>query len=613
LVLKEGHQFGYIDDLTLVGPSHEMNQALSTISSMGPRLGFNINFKKTKVLRGIPSGPDLWASLPQPKPLILSTISDITPVEKFGIEILGVPVGSDPYILSYLAKKIEKIRIEADSIFNLEDPQAEWLLLYYCIRNKITFLQRSLHPRHLTLFLFEFSTIIRNALSRITGRSISDTTLFQASLPLSYGGCGLQTSFLEDISHAAYLSSCIVAGKFMIEAGFLSTQDEWFKEQILGNASQLPAALPQLLPTSSTSSSSSPSVPSFAISTRTSVLRGKDEQLKSVLRSTSSSLGSLNVVSDPLRWWDEASSSSLFHLQRTFTALYDPLHVAHFTDLIQSDPDYTALFAHLNHPQSGKFLTAVPKNTTTTFPPEDFRSALSHRLHLKLYTRPGEFKCICNGRPKVDMYGSHLFNCNKGNEVKIRHDAVVHTIADLIQQAGLYGVEEPKTSGLSGEAGEHIRPDITIFGSRLHQDSNVHLDVTIRGANTTESLSAFFNRCEADKIKKYEESAVAMNTKFIPLVFEVNGAMSPKTSTLIHSLISRQSERLVDVIPLSTLTHHWLVRISTVLARLNGFLLNRRMDAVQSHSCQVPTIEELSYSTHLDLAIPLGSPVFCQG
>jgi hypothetical protein len=376
----------------------------------------------------------------------------------------------------------------------------------------------------------------------------------------------------------------------MMEANYLTPLDPWFQSEVIDNAKLLPIGRP-------------PDPPPNASSRK----KGIQEQLQSAQPSMSSSLSHVDVFADPEAWWEAVSTSKVHHLQQFFSSLYDSQHQNYFTDLIQEDADFLSHYAHLNHSQSGKFLMAIPKSPATTFSPEQFQHALSHRLHLQLYNRDKPFSCVCSSSPPVDFFGNHLLNCHKGIEVRIRHNALVDSIADLVRQAGLNAETEPSNSHLIGEEGEQLRPDITIFHSPLHDGCDVHLDVTIRGALPKESLSSFYKRCESSKNTKYVASATATKTKFIPIVFEVNGAMSPQTVSLIHSLILKKSNRLQDFIPLSTLTHHWFTRLSTVLARNNGSLLHRRLDNVISRTTQSPSLTDLSYSTHRDLEIPQGS------
>jgi hypothetical protein len=66
--------------------------------------------------------------------------------QKYGMVLLGSPIGSTELIINYLQNKISEVKHECDRLIQLENPQTKFLLLYYCFSRKINHLLRSISP-----------------------------------------------------------------------------------------------------------------------------------------------------------------------------------------------------------------------------------------------------------------------------------------------------------------------------------------------------------------------------------------------------------------------------------------------------------------------------------
>jgi hypothetical protein len=227
------------------------------------------------------------------------------------------------------------------------------------------------------------------------------------------------------------------------------------------------------------------------------------------------------------------------------------------------------------------------------------------------YAAPKPFECLCKSKAKqkkdepitVDFYGRHLLCCPVGNDWHRRHDALKYAVGDLLRRAGLHIEVEPRRA--FADQHSRKRPDITIYNSALHRGSTVHLDITVVAAHPTESTDAALHRASQAKDRKYADACSDSKAKFIPTVFEVHGATTAEVRSLIDSAIVAAHERSNGAIDLPTLQRHWKARLSTVLAKGNGQLLHRRLDALLSRHQQTPSASDCALTMEDELVLPV--------
>nr|GEX92376.1 putative reverse transcriptase domain-containing protein [Tanacetum cinerariifolium]GEZ66159.1 putative reverse transcriptase domain-containing protein [Tanacetum cinerariifolium] len=110
----------YLDDGTIIGDAKEVAKAINIIRAEGPRLGLELNIKKTEVF---------WPSCNGVKVedgLFPSDIGRPT----LGVKLLGGAVIRDAGFISSLAVKRASRAVELMSLLpSLRDPQSELLLL----------------------------------------------------------------------------------------------------------------------------------------------------------------------------------------------------------------------------------------------------------------------------------------------------------------------------------------------------------------------------------------------------------------------------------------------------------------------------------------------------
>ncbi len=122
-------------------------------------MGLSLNLKKCAVFSPAPIPADLFPP-------------DI-PVDHRGLSILGSPVGPTPFITQFVQDKVEACATLWGALEDLEDPQAETLLLRLCLSFcKVSYLMRT---TPLSSFHWDsYDNGIRTSLNRILGATLPD-------------------------------------------------------------------------------------------------------------------------------------------------------------------------------------------------------------------------------------------------------------------------------------------------------------------------------------------------------------------------------------------------------------------------------------------------------
>jgi len=157
--------------------------------------------------------------------LYRSTYSDIvTSNLGEGFELLGVPCGSDTFIINWLHEYYTSKFVPAvDKVMNFPDVQVQFQYLYYVLLNKTNHLFRTLSPQLLCQHLIpqldrSISTLFKEIFEL---DKITPIQWTQACLPLKQGGFGL--GFTQDTAYCAYPASFLTASNQMLK--LFSTQD----------------------------------------------------------------------------------------------------------------------------------------------------------------------------------------------------------------------------------------------------------------------------------------------------------------------------------------------------------------------------------------------------
>ncbi|XP_052621089.1 uncharacterized protein LOC111879644 [Lactuca sativa] len=176
----------YLDDGTLIGDSEEVAKALDIITMIGPKLGLQLNIKKTELFWPSCDGRKLREGL---------FLTDIGRPH-LGVKLLGGAVSRDASFISRLAiKRVENVVNLICLLPQLSDPQSELLQLRSCMGiAKLFFGLRTCQPVHMEEAAVFFDNGLRRAIEDIVvcgGPFFGDIQWRIASLPIRFGGLGL--------------------------------------------------------------------------------------------------------------------------------------------------------------------------------------------------------------------------------------------------------------------------------------------------------------------------------------------------------------------------------------------------------------------------------------
>ena len=122
-----------------------------------------------------------------------------------------------------LNARVEKIRAVVELLPLIRDPHTEFVLLRSCLSlPKIMIMLRAINTSEHQEQLFKFDFIVRGALTRLLGATLSDQQWAQAALPTAMGGLGLRSA--ADHAPTAHAVSLLVAQSLL--DGLLGEDEE---------------------------------------------------------------------------------------------------------------------------------------------------------------------------------------------------------------------------------------------------------------------------------------------------------------------------------------------------------------------------------------------------
>ena len=157
----------------------------------------------------------------------------------------------------------------------------------------------------------------------------------------------------------------------------------------------------------------------------------------------------------------------------------------------------------------------------------------------------------------------------------------------MCKEARLATRWEPKNFLRSIDGKHKLIPDVVILNSPAHDGVTVATDITI-----VHPLSSGYERgvpvavAANEKIAKYDAACVAQNVRFIPLAWDVYGAMDCRTVEFIQAITKEISERLQ--IPYSIVKYKWMRIFSCCLQRSNADTIIAQYDQVFQQLSNLP-------------------------
>ena len=176
----------------------------------------------------------------------------------------------------------------------------------------------------------------------------------------------------------------------------------------------------------------------------------------------------------------------------------------------------------------------------------EFRDAIAIRYGFALKSLPSQ--CPCGQRFDLD----HALNCKRGGFVIMRHNNVRDFETNLLAQVSSDVEKEPALQPLSGETivgngDEGARPDVRARGF-WRPAQNAYFDVRLTNINSPSqrhlSTEQVFAKHEAEKKRAYNDRIMNVeHGTFTPLVFSLNGVMSPECEKFHKHLATKISTK----------------------------------------------------------------------
>ena len=565
-------RFGaYLDDVTVHDSHDSVLAAIKVLIHDGPEVGFVVNPRKTRILlaRGLQGEAlasrrlayaqalGLRADDPELDAIVISPLGG---EQKYGVKLLGVPVGSDAFIKDFISQMETGFVKDCNKLLTLKDTQKEWLLFTISLQRKWDYLFRCLPPKYTSELCKRLDAHLRKLASKILHHVLSDSEWDQSTLNFGDGGLGVRSPLVTaPLAHLACCSDFVDAMR--VDKDIVFPPESGFLEGIAGSLSLLNeecSVFDLSLVSDMLIDGSSGLVPSEG-----------------------------NSVHSPFSFDTIRSVASRAKRGRTQEVLSSMVMGSRARDIcVENDPRWKAI----RGVEQGAFLSAVPKGSCK-MKSSHFQTACLLRLGGKLSCVPAGLRCDCGRHVEIGAEVSHLTYCNKGGGATSRHNNVAREVAALGVYAGIDSKLEPYgcfvsptvASGsisrrMGGVASSSKRPDIRFHRPALPDASGVCFaamndllaDVQVINpllpSHVTDPLGA-----DKDKIRKYRDECTANNFDFIPLVFEHLGGWHNDAKKLILALVSKGAMR-TGFSYASALTY-WRRRLSCAIQAGNAAMI----------------------------------------
>ena len=207
-------QLAIADDLHCLGDPAAITDAYKIIRQLAPPKDsgetapepWALKLKPPKVKLYSTRGIEYldWAIPPDSIPAEVERCAD-------GVRVVGAPVGTDDFCVSYCNDQVEKWKQRAEAIAEYPDTQGANLMLRHTHISRCAFLNRSTPPHLLKEAAKKMDALTRKSLNQILGTSddpdwsLDDADWAQAQLSIKHGGLGYWG--MERTSPAAYAGS----------------------------------------------------------------------------------------------------------------------------------------------------------------------------------------------------------------------------------------------------------------------------------------------------------------------------------------------------------------------------------------------------------------------
>jgi hypothetical protein len=478
----------YLDDGNLVLPLSLVPTVLDILRSpLAQEHGLFLNISKSCIFTNhLKSYPDGFSFYTDDDKELLTFGSVSIPLERDGVRILGIPLGSDTYINSFLDSCLNgNFKSLLDTVKSVDDLHVSFYLWKSCAGFcRVSFLMRCL-PASFDI-CSNFKKLCGDMFSHyFGGHYLSELAFTQASFSPSVGGFGLR--YFSEYHVAAYLASLVQCLPFLSSILLPEEVSSLNTEIDLCYKTLLPLACPKTLP----------------------------------------------VLSE------------LSQVSKLQSVLSQALDQGKLTSILQSDDvslrDKARLMGCSTKYASAWLACAPNRKKGTHLDDQSLRLLLKYWMGIPIFD--GKARCLCGSI--IDLYGDHAIHCKRGGHLIRRHDHVRDILYQSLQVASIQ-VSKELVGYMHGEksrVGDIILP---FGGNGFNTDTECLFDVSILSSLYVDRLNNSSKQREstselAVKLKlsarKADRNGMIETArglrKFVPIGFEALGGFSSNSKKLV--------------------------------------------------------------------------------
>ncbi len=527
--------YGYIDDLTFVGPRDQVANLLRDIQLEYPSIGLQLNPTKCKVLLAKESQGSDDAVEEYTDACNGIQIEDAHNPERHGTILLGSPIGSKEYLELQLDKIMDDIESEFDKVLIIPHSQHLWAFVHFVLKSKLNHVFRTVPPQATK----KLAQRMQDYIFKIFSQRFDIPTVtpdIQNQLHANFGKGGFNIPVYEHVGIAAFLASILNSSSVLVE-----------------NPKDITTLTDQDVPLANCVFDA---IKSFYRRVK------EDEKIRS--------LGKNELVQDFQKQFEA-------HPHNTPRAILSKIRKRNgkYKMIKPSDDDHyqKARYDSLkDSPYTGAGL-ASPPTKDLQMGDAHFKIWTRRRLGLTLPGISRNTRCLCTGSCMIDMHGQHLVSCREGPHKIYRHNNFKYLCSSMASKAGFCVFDEDarlqinQTQTQSNNRAKLIIPDFTLT-SPNHPE--VAYDVTVihpkAGPRPNNAEVA-----EQKKTRKYTTALARHNVSFVPLVVDTHGQLSKHVITFVKRMSRLIAEKNGGYA--SVIANYYFSKISIMLQAANADII----------------------------------------
>ena len=477
------------------------------------------------------------------------------PADQQGITVLGVPVGTPAFVQSHLQTTLANQRPLLESIPQLDDVQASWLLLLYTASPRCNYLLRLLPREATAAFADNHDLAITTCLSQLLQTAnLPATAMATAHLPLSQGGLGLTPASLT--ATPAFWASWADALPVLHRQAASVTQSIL---QQLAHPEQAPAHIQ-------------------AATNAAAMLQQEGWEPPA--------WHTLTNTQPPPTPSDGTEGPTQPGLQKQAAARVYTNARSHLVRLL--DPSAQAMLDSQSGPYASRAFTTIPYTEETTYPSHLFRLLMLRRLRLPLPLSQRSCRC----RRTVDQLGDHQAACARSGVLRSRGGPLEHAAARICREAGARVTTNTRIADLNIQAVHHQddrRIEVIANGLPLWNGTQLAIDTTLVSPLTSNGqprtragtyAGTAVREARRAKERTYPELLGSGRCRLVVLALEIGGRWSDEAAQFLKLLAQSKAQTVPAPLRPST--------TAALLARWSAILTRAAMHAFASSLLSLP-------------------------